>query len=420
MLTASELLKIAVKAVLSSEAALVNAAAVAGLASALTSWVKRTVQFIQAAGAGAQQQQQQASAFSLRVMSASCFPAVVPELVEVLLQPTASAATDCIIRTQMAAAAASSLNDATHNSNNSSSIDSSSIQAKASISLLVVVLARSLVQLADAMEAAGPEKLFKSLCKQPYFGVAWQQLSPGQGPANQTQCFPLAGKLMQLAGEPHQHTVELQWQRWQLMLLESFQELQHCLCTLDLAPMDARITDAADRMVAALRGDSSSAAEEAAAAAAAQTDPLDGGSSSTADAGHDVTWGYLLRLQQTSSRWAAATAAFDAKWPLFGTRKLADWGNVTAAVAAATPAEVEQQLADCLTLCRALIAAAPLPVACSNPSCANLAGVGEAAAASKKCKDCRCRYCSAACQTDDWKQHKHSCRSMRAAGNMCM
>jgi hypothetical protein len=47
--------------------------------------------------------------------------------------------------------------------------------------------------------------------------------------------------------------------------------------------------------------------------------------------------------------------------------------------------------AEALELCRALAAAAPLPVVCNNPNCDNLAGVSEAAAASKLCAGCRCR-----------------------------
>jgi hypothetical protein len=404
MLAASQLLATAVTAVLDSEAALVNTAAVAGLASALTSWAKRTVQFIQAA---VQTAQQQASAASLQAEAASCFPAVVPKLLKVLLQPSAIAMKDCMMRLEMKAAGRS-LEDASHNNNSNNSSMRDIMQGKASISLLVVVLARSLVQLSDAMEAAGPQQLFNALCCSPCFNVGWQR-DPEWGPLRKTSSYPIWGMIMAPAGNPHQRTAECQWQRWQLLLLESCQELQGCFATVGLAP-----TGALDPVVAAVLGDSSSAA--AAAAAAVQTDAIDSGCASTADAAQDVTWGYLLRLQQTSSRWAAAAAAFDAKWPMFCARELPSWGSVTAAEAV----ELEQQLAECLTLSTALTAAAPLPVTCTNPGCANLAGVSEAAASSKKCKECRCRYCSAACQAADWKQHKYACRSLKAAGNICM
>jgi hypothetical protein len=79
--------------------------------------------------------------------AAACFPAVVPLLLQ-LLAPSAS----------LAAAAA-----LLHRCDPASADSSSGSQAKASAALLAVVLARGLVQLADAMEAAGPQLLFASL-----------------------------------------------------------------------------------------------------------------------------------------------------------------------------------------------------------------------------------------------------------------
>jgi hypothetical protein len=65
------------------------------------------------------------------------------------------------------------------------------------------------------------------------------------------------------------------------------------------------------------------------------------------------------------------------------------------------------------------VAAAPLPLVCNNPGCENMAGVSEAGAARKVCAGCRCRYCSAACQTADWRRHKRACKCMAAAGQAC-
>jgi hypothetical protein len=381
MFVASQLLAVAEKAVLGSEAALVNTAAVAGLASALTSWAKRTVQFIQAA---VQTAQEQASAATPQDLFPSYFPAVLPEVALMLLQPF-EAALERIMQ-QDAEAAGSSLDDASRNSSNSSNRDS--IQKKASMSLLVVVLVRSLVQLADAMEAVGPQLLFNALCKRPWFGDAWQQQQgPQRVSARLISRYPLAGKIMRPAGRPQQHTAEGQWQYWQLLLLESCQHWQNCLLVLEIEPEDEGMTDAAEAQVDASLGNISSAAG-AAGEAAAETDPI----ARSADAVQKVTWGYLLCLLQTSSRWDEAMAAFCAKWPLFCVRHLPMWSRVTDAVAA----DMKQQLQDCLTLFTALIAAAPLPVTCSNPGCANLAGVSEASESSKKCKECKCRYCSAA------------------------
>ncbi|KAF6252304.1 hypothetical protein COO60DRAFT_1672918 [Scenedesmus sp. NREL 46B-D3] len=55
----------------------------------------------------------------------------------------------------------------------------------------------------------------------------------------------------------------------------------------------------------------------------------------------------------------------------------------------------EDEFTDLLQLCRALAAAAPLPVVRNNPGCENLAGAG------------------------DWRRHKHACRHMAAAGEVC-
>jgi hypothetical protein len=87
---------------------------------------------------------------------------------------------------------------------------------------------------------------------------------------------------------------------------------------------------------------------------------------------------------------------------------------------AAAAEQRSQQYAKAVGLCRALAAAAALPIACNNPSCGNIDGVSEAAAASKVCSGCRCRYCSVACQRADWQRHKGACRCMAAAGQACV
>jgi hypothetical protein len=165
MLAAGRLLAHAVDAVLGSQAALGNITTVTGLASVMTSFVKRAVQFVNAAStlqaaetpaatmlqpvghaaastsrptdhSAATAASEQAG---LEETAAACFPAVVPLLLQLLL-PSAF----------LAAEAASLL------SCDPASIDSSSSQAKASAAMLAVVLARGLVKLADAMDAAGP------------------------------------------------------------------------------------------------------------------------------------------------------------------------------------------------------------------------------------------------------------------------
>ncbi|KAF6256818.1 hypothetical protein COO60DRAFT_1656493 [Scenedesmus sp. NREL 46B-D3] len=73
-----------------------------------------------------------------------------------------------------------------------------------------------------------------------------------------------------------------------------------------------------------------------------------------------------------------------------------------------------QLYAAALEICRALAAAAPLPVVCNNIGCKNLAGVSEAAAASKACTGCMCRFCSAATGSCT----RIACRCMAAAGGV--
>jgi hypothetical protein len=126
---------------------------VAGLASALTSLVKRAVQFIKAA---ASMQGQPAAADDA---AAAYFPAPAPSIVKELFVVAFWHCTG-----QLMAAS------------NSSSGSSSSSQVHSSAALLVVVLARSLVQLADAMEAAGPQLLHDSLVAAPLYLIRWSAI----------------------------------------------------------------------------------------------------------------------------------------------------------------------------------------------------------------------------------------------------
>jgi hypothetical protein len=177
-------LVLAFDAVLGCEAALANTAAVAGLASALTSLVKRAVQFTEETGQRRQQQQQQeeaAAASSEPAMNwaGPNFPAVLPKLASEALWPLADAICAAAER-----------------------LGSSSSQAAASTALLAVVAARSLVQLADAMQAAGAEMLFDCLAARPMAHMMWS--------AGSADCLDVREMLMM--GEPQQHNMEGQWQ----------------------------------------------------------------------------------------------------------------------------------------------------------------------------------------------------------------
>jgi hypothetical protein len=293
------------------------------------------------------------------------------------------------------------------------SSSSSSSQAAASAALLAVVFARSLVQLADAMEAAGPEVYFKSLLGEPVFRMRWLNKPENAGATYSThQIVPF--------GPEHQHNAEVQWQIWQLRVLQVMQHLWPAFKSVGIAPSAAAAGEPAAAAGAAAASTSAAAATYTLAGDAhANPDEANnssvGGASNSSSAGQQGKWGYLLRLQQFSPQWAAAVAAYETNQP--------DWGEVEAGTLPCTAAAAEQhsqQYEAAIGLCRALAAAAPLPVVCNNPSCGTMEGVSEAAAASKACAGCRCRYCSVACQRGDWKRHKRACRGMAAAGLACV
>jgi hypothetical protein len=347
MLAAVNLLSDAFDAVLGSEAALANTAAVAGLASALTSLVKRTVQFT----AAARQLQDQPSQAANK-LAAAYFPAAVTRI---------------IYRLQRSFTAG--LHSAAVRGNSGSSeiacgTPASSSQAAASIALLAVVLARSLVQLADAMEAAGRQLLFDSLMAKPRYKVFMkagerylfirQQLSP--------------------YGTAEHHTTAMQWHSWQLQMFNTALAMFRALDKLGIAaataagppPPAAAAAVPADLCTHTCSSVATTSGITAGGGGSSEA-PSQGSSSSTSTAGQlqpsstnqQVKWGYLLRLQQRSPHWAAAVAAFDAKWP--GWRSDME-GLFTRGGGSKALLQIEQQYTDALQLCRALAAAAPLPI----------------------------------------------------------
>jgi hypothetical protein len=380
-----------------SPAALDNTAAVAGLASALTSLVKRVLQCIRVA---ADLQSEPAAAAGEADGAAVYFPAAVSSVVKDCVGNPACVLADWFESLKAAAADAGNAHG------------SSSSQAAASAALLAVVFARSLVQLADAMEAAGPEVHLKSLLGRPDFRMRWlNEPSTDAEAVFSTQQFGPSGT-------EDQHNAEVQWQKWQLAALQTMQHLWAAFKSVGIAPSAAAEAAAAPASTTAaaaasetLAGDACAYPQEQSTASSA----VSTSSSNSSSAGQQIKWGYLLRLQQCSPQWAAAVAAYEASQP--------DWDKVQAgslpSTAAAAAEQHSQQYAEALNLCRALAAAAPLPVVCNNPSCENTEGVGEAAAASKACAGCRCRYCSVVCQRADWKRHKRACRRMAVDGVAC-
>jgi hypothetical protein len=380
-----------------SQAALDSTAAVAGLASALTSLVKRAVQLIRSASD--LQSQQAAAATGEADAAAAYFPAAAHIIAVEWIARQARMSTNWFESLDTAAAGAGN------------AVGSSSSQAAVCAVLLAVVFARSLAQLADAMEAAGPEVYYKSLLGRPVFRMRWLN-----EPADASDTF--CTRFISHCGREDLHSAEAQWQVWQLAVLVTTKDLWAAFKSVGIAPSAA----AAGQPAAAAAAASTSAARET-LAACGEPQESSGSSSSTVStsnsngrsAGQPVKWGYLLRLQQCSPQWAAAVAAYEANQP---SREEVQAGVLPSSGAAAE--QHSQRYAEAISLCRALAAAAPLPVVCNNPDCENTEGVSEAAAASKACAGCRCRYCSVACQRAEWRRHKGACRRMAAAGQACV
>jgi hypothetical protein len=393
MLTAGNMIEHADGAMLSSDAFMGNTVAVAGLASAITSLVKRAVQCVRDA-CGMQQQRQQLAEQSLE-LAAACYPAAVRPLVRDFLGTFSRGVYCAAIRTTL---------PAVQNSSSDSSSSCSTTQAAASAALLAVVLARSVVQLADAMEAAGgAQLLFDCQGRQSAFNIEWSLGGLQQGLETGAVVPP---------GSAAQQTVESQWQFWQLSVLYALQPLTSAMGVLGMLELPGV---AEDRAAAAAAVAAASTDVTASSSGSGQESSANSSSSSSSRS----KWGHLLHLQQFSPDWAAAAEAFDEKWPRWWEE---DARDTFALVFDGTPLlleDVRLLYDDALQLTRELVDAVPLPVVCNNPGCDSLAGVSEAAACCKACAVCKCRYCSVACQRADWKRHKAACKRMAAAGMTC-
>ncbi|KAF6260803.1 hypothetical protein COO60DRAFT_1700149 [Scenedesmus sp. NREL 46B-D3] len=239
-----------VDAVVCPQAASRNAAAVASLTSAMTSMVKRLVQSTR----DAVRLQQQATAAAAAPSSseegsdhcARWFPAAIPLLSKSVIRAAQGV--------QQAAAATAAEHDL-------ASISSGSSKDRACLALLGVVPARSLVQLADVMEAAGPQLLYDSLVAAPTF---------------LDRCvWTAALRLLGMASS---------------------------------ADTAAALTTAKDASI----GASDSFKEGITSGGDNDSTTGTGSGVSTSSGSQQVRWGYLLHVLQSSPRCAAAVAAFDA------------------------------------------------------------------------------------------------------------
>jgi hypothetical protein len=399
MLVLPPVLQHAFDAVLHSEL-VSDTTAAAALASALASLAKRTVQFVKAAAALPLPEAAATTWEEHAAVAAACFPAAVSELVG-----------------ENVTALATSVSKALDGPNHSPGAGGLGSQAAASAALLAVVLARSLVQLADAMDALGPLPVYKRLLCKPRYTLMLT--------ASETGAPQIVVK--QVTPSEQLCTPARVWQNWQLAMLGTMQPLVAVLGKLGMAPAlsAAAATAAAEGTAEPRQGAGRTTSRLLAGEQATTGESNSEASSFTAEEGclpcsssrpsaassstQQVKWGYLLQLQQCSPRWAAAVAAFNAKWPTFEQMP----------APGATPEQIAQLYLDAVGLCRSLAEAAPITVVCNNPDCESLAGVREAAAACKACPGCKCRYCSAGCYKADWKRHKHACKQLAAAGYAC-
>jgi hypothetical protein len=382
MVAASEQLSHAVTAVVSSAAALANTAAVAAVASAVTSLVKRAVQFTKAAVSLNGQQLQQ-GVHEIDSKAAANFPVALPYIVDEVLKK--------LVQGLGAVFSGSSNSSSSRTSSSSRSSGRNQLQARASAALLAVVAARSILQLADAMEAAGPQLLLVSQNAAPAFKVAW-----GSAFTNAMICNQVRRAV------PERMTV---WQHWIFRVHDTVTHLCVALYDLGLLLQPQEHAGTAARQAAA----GVAAAEQAGTVTSSS-------SSSSSSTGVQSRWSYLLYLKQSSKKWRAAAEREASSRDMAIFRVLAAAMHGSSSMAAG---ELERCFKESLQLVHTLAAVAPLPVVCNNPSCENLSGVSEAAAACRVCAGCRCRYCSVACQRADWLRHKRACRRMAAAAAAC-
>jgi hypothetical protein len=321
MRVAVQMLKVGLGVVLDSEAALCNTAAVASLASARTSLIKRAVQFLQAASS--EQVQQAAAEANIKgATAAACFAALVPDLLGTC--PGGQTGPMCH--------AARIVYDSRKASSTASSTGSGKSQAAASAALLAVVLARSIVQLADAMEAAGPQLLFDSVMAQPGFGSALTAAS--HVATDLGRIIALHVTELQPMGGQQQHSVLGQWQCWQLAVLHATGTLFGALNLLGLVldmPASEVAADAAaattatsaaltpartgptssneghDAPITAADGSGNSSSGSSSSAA-----PSSSSSAPSSSSSQQVQWSYLLQVQP---RLVAAVAATPSQAP---------------------------------------------------------------------------------------------------------
>jgi hypothetical protein len=282
--------------------------------------------------------------------------------------------------------------------------------------LLAVLLARSLVVLADAAEAAAAragvpveQRLATAAMRnRPYlFRPAVDNRTLVNISLEYSTFLPTSsGELIAIPQQLDSGSITLCWQCWQALVLQVAADVKGLLEDLLLQP--ATFTPAAAAAGEQLRGDAPPAevAGTAATAAADREPPY-----SSSSAGH-VRWGYLLHLGR-SKKLAAAVSDVSSSWSAADMQQTvaavlqdvnspagaaADPYSAVAAAAHSRQQAMNAMYSAALQFCRVLAGAAPLPHLCNNLGCSSLAaGSTEAAAAVKVCSGCGAWHCSAGC-----------------------
>jgi hypothetical protein len=397
---AMQLLSKTMMKVKTTPAVLNKTAAVRALASAMMSLAKRAAQVISAADSMQAHPAAEAAAAAAAAggagtdeaavsRAAAWFPAAtVKWCLWCWLQITSSMAADAACKVLPHARGTSTEG---HGSSSASSsqraVQLGSSQAAASAALLTVVLSRCAMQLVDAVQEAASQLLFHPIMTSPAGMAAWWHRACATSDAWQPR--------LALAGGQDESSVEASMLSWQRGLVTAAEDLVLALQRLG---------------VASAAGDNSSSSDSSSS--------VHGSRSSSSS--KQVRWSYLLRLQQSSPKWAAAVAAIHHKQPRFAQHDQSGSDQHAATSSSGLDCDdvalVQQQYDDALQLLRALVAAAPVTVGCSSLACQNLAGVRDTAAAESRCSRCKCcHYCSTACQVADWLLHKQVCRKLAAS-----
>jgi hypothetical protein len=277
--------------------------------------------------------------------------------------------------------------------------------------LLSVLMARSLVILADALEAAAAaagvpaaDHLAAAVFARPVFMVPAAHAQSARGKITyRVQSDILLDYPHEPGSEKLALATELFWGvNWRIgieIIVES---------AVSQLMRAKRFKDAAclAQFAASISTSSTLDAQTAAAAPASGCSGNCGGGSSSSST-EAVRWAYLLPEQLLrSKKLAAAVTGFEALKLASGSSSMRQFMQEEPHV---------QNIG--LQLCRVLAGAAPLPQLCNNLCCSSLAAGGtEAAAAVKVCSGCGAWYCSADCAAAHWRQHKKACRRMAALG----